>query len=113
MKKIKSDELSKLTEMEIKILEAARCDSCFGDYLECHGNWSFSICDSVGIPEKQYRGVISSLIKKGYIQIWDYENESPGKFRNSVFDYTKKGAMLFNDWETFGKLNFSEPLDND
>ena len=82
-----------LTELEVKVLEASR-KTDFGDCLE-YGQWSFAVCDKSGLDEKVYRGVVSSLVKKGLIQIFDQEGR--GKFKDQVFEFTDKGRSLFSD----------------
>lgn len=82
-----------LTELEIKVLEASR-KTDFGDCLD-YGQWSFAVCDKAGLDEKVYRGVVTSLVKKGLVQIFD--DEGQGKFRDMVFELTNKGRQLFNE----------------
>ena len=87
-----------LTELEIKVLQAARKTN-FGDCLE-GGQWSFAVCDAAGLDPKVYRGVVSSLIKKGLVTIWDDDPDrldrqfDPYK-ETMVFDYTEAGKELF------------------
>jgi len=81
-----------LTELEIRVLEASR-KSDFGDcFIE--PSWSFSVCDASGLNEKVYRGVVSSLVKKGLVVIQD--DEGKGRFRDMVFILTENGKKL---WE--------------
>lgn len=84
-----------LTDLEVKVLEASRVTN-FGDCLE-DGQWSFAVCDKSGLGEKVYRGVVSSLIKKGLIYIWDDGDTPRGKFEDMVFEFTDKGRKLFED----------------
>jgi hypothetical protein len=94
MKKLlKTDNVNSLTENEIKVLNAGRTN-CFSDCLES-ATWSFAVCDESGLDEKIYRGVVSSLIKKGYVWIQDDSNK--GKFADMVFGYTEKGKSLFEE----------------
>jgi hypothetical protein len=80
-----------LTELEVKVLEASR-NTDFGDCLE-YGQWSFAVCEKSGLDEKIYRGVVSSLVKKGLVNIWDQEGR--GKSGDMVFDFTDEGRKLF------------------
>jgi len=80
-----------LTESEEKVLRASR-ETDYGDCL-IEGQWSFAVCDAAKMNEKQYRGVVSSLVQKGYITIWD--NEDKGRFRDMVFSYTESGRKLW------------------
>ncbi len=86
-----------LTPLEIKVMEAARHTN-FGDCLES-GQWSFSVADAAGLDPKVYRGVVSSLIKKGLVSVWDDEDSWGKRFdpyrETMVFDYTEKGKALF------------------
>jgi hypothetical protein len=86
-----------LTELEIKVLQAAR-KTDYGDCLE-GGQWSFAVCDAADLDPKVYRGVVSSLIKKGLVTIWDDEpvkSQIMDLNRESmVFDYTDAGKLLF------------------
>ena len=88
-----------LTQLEIAVLLAAR-KTDYGDCLET-GQWSFSVCDAAGLDPKVYRGVVSSLIKKGLVSIWDEEpikSQVMNFTRESmVFDYTDAGRELFNE----------------
>lgn len=78
-----------LTENEIACLLAARNNE-YGDCME-GGTWSFSIAQNAHLNEKVYRGVVSSLIKKGYATV-------QGKRNDEVFALTTKGKQLFSDY---------------
>jgi hypothetical protein len=85
-----------LTQLEIKVLEGCR-HTDYGDCLE-YGQWSFSVCNAAGLDPKVYRGVVSSLIKKGLINVWDEElgGMKFDPYRNTmVFDLTDEGKKLF------------------
>lgn len=88
-----------LTELEIRVLEASR-KTDYGDCLE-YGQWSFAVCDKALLSEKVYRGVVSSLIKKGLITIWDNGRISDGikagNFLDMIFEFTDKGRELFSE----------------
>lgn len=87
--------IKNLTELEVKVLEASR-HTDYGDCLE-DGQWSFAVCDKSGLNEKIYRGVVSSLVKKGLVNIWDNGDIPKGKFEDQVFEFTDKGRQLFED----------------
>lgn len=78
-----------LTENEIACLIAARNNE-YEDCMEC-GTWSFTICENAHLTEKVYRGVVSSLIKKGYAIV-------NGPRNDEVFALTTKGKQLFSDY---------------
>lgn len=63
-----------LTEMEIMILKAARNNE-FADAGNGGVPWVFSVIDNSGLDAKVARGVISSLVKKDFIGIEDYEGD--------------------------------------
>jgi|GEM_PF-4871063 len=82
-----------LTELESKVMQAARKT----DYGDCLNDpvWSFSVCDAAGLDQKVYRGVVSSLVQKGFVTICD--NEGKGKFNDMVFSFTRAGQARFRD----------------
>lgn len=82
-----------LTELEIEVLNASRKTN-FGDCLES-GQWSFAVCDATQLTEKTYRGVVSSLVKKELVQIFD--NDEKGRYADMVFCFTEKGKKLFEE----------------
>lgn len=85
-----------LTELEIQVLEGCRRTD-YGDCLEC-GQWSFAVCDAARLDPKVYRGVVSSLIKKGLVSVRDEEpgNNKFDPYRETmVFDLTDEGKKLF------------------
>ena len=57
-----------LTDMERKIIWASRKS----DYIDAAkgATWVFDVIDKSGIDPKQARGVISSLIKKGLVNVF-------------------------------------------
>ena len=75
-----------LTDNEIKVLIASRNN----EYDDCidGGTWSFTVCDNSGLSSKVYRGVVSSLIKKGYARV-------SGERNDEVFALTDEGKNLF------------------
>lgn len=62
----------------------------FNDCLTDGATWSFTVCDNANLDMKVYRGVVSSLIKKGFAEIC-------GEGGNEVFGLTDKGKALFSD----------------
>lgn len=82
-----------LTELEIKVLNAARHTN-FGDCME-ECQWSFAVCDEAKLSEKVYRGVVASLVKKGLI--WIEDNEGRGLYRDMVFGFKDAGEKLFEE----------------
>ena len=82
---------SNLTKMETAVMIAARNN----EYCDCmeSGTWSFSVSDNAeGVGLKQFSGVCSSLIKKGYAAVTD-----PGT-DDAIFGLTPKGKRLFSDY---------------
>ena len=79
---------SNLTDYEVKVMIASRNNE-YGDCME-GGTWSFSVCDNAGLTSSVYRGVVSSLIKKGYARV-------NGKRDDEVFSLTAAGKALFSD----------------
>lgn len=77
-----------LTENEVKVMIAARNNE-YGDCISAGSTWSFTVCDNSGLTEKVYRGVVSSLIKKGYIRIG-------GPRGDAVFHLTDEGKKLYS-----------------
>lgn len=75
-----------LTDNEIKVMIASRNNE-YGDCIE-YGTWSFTVCDNSGLDAKVYRGVVSSLIKKGYARV-------SGERDDEVFALTVEGKNLF------------------
>ena len=82
-----------LTALETAVMIASRNNE-YADCLET-GTWTFSVCDNAkGITnERQFGGVCSSLIRKGYIAVTEWGSE------DSVFGLTVKGKMLFSDYK--------------
>ena len=83
--------LQGLTALEIQVLNAARKTN-FGDCLES-GQWSFAVCEEAQMDARRYRGVVSSLVAKGFVQIFD--NEGKGRSNDMIFCYTDSGKALF------------------
>lgn len=77
---------SNLTEMESSVMIAGRNNE-FEDAFVEGSTWSNVVADN-SVGAKSYRGVVSSLIKKGYVEIKGYKN-------NETFSYTESGKKLF------------------
>lgn len=83
---------SNLTKMETAAMIASRNN----EYADCmeEGTWSFTVNDNAeGVSPKQFSGVCSSLIKKGYANVAD-----PGT-EDAIFYLTEKGKKLFSDYK--------------
>ena len=76
-----------LTENEVKVMIAARNNE-YGDCME-GGTWSFTVCDNAHLTAKVYRGVVASLIKKGYARV-------AGSVGDEVFCLTSDGKKLYS-----------------
>lgn len=50
-----------LTEMELSVYSSIKL---WGEMEDCHSDSAWNISDNTGIPLKQIRGVISSLVQK-------------------------------------------------
>lgn len=95
-----------LTENEIKVLNASRSTN-FGDCMK-YPQWSFAVCETAGMEEKSYRGVVSSLVKKSLVFVEDHSYNGKGKFRDMVLGITKQGKKLFNEKEMQSMKEFDE-----
>jgi hypothetical protein len=85
----------KLTNLEKQVIEGAQ-KSDYGDVMNGRdGTWSFDVQEYSKLNEKIYRGVVSSLVKKGLVTISD--SEGHGKYRDMVFDFTDKCRNLVKD----------------
>ena len=80
-----------LTPKEVEVLIASRISDFSDAYDE--GTWSFDVQEKCKLPVKSYGGVVASLVKKGYVTLYDYERF--GRFRDMVFVLTDKGRNLF------------------
>jgi hypothetical protein len=69
-----------MTEMEKKIVEGILKSEYFNS--EYRSTWCFSAIEHSGIPEKQAREVIASLIKKNIVVVFD--NEGKGRSEDMV-----------------------------
>jgi len=81
----------KLTEKE-KIVMNACMNTDFGSAL-VEPIWSLAVACSAKMDPKIYRGVVSSLVKKGLVVIYDYEGK--GKSSDMVFALTEAGKAYF------------------
>ena len=82
---------SNLTTMETAVLIAAR-NNDYNDCLET-STWTFAVEETAeGVAVEQFRGVCSSLIKKGYINITLHK-------KDSYFALTEEGKKLFSDYD--------------
>ena len=76
-----------LTDMEARVMIASRNNE-YGDCME-GGTWSFAVGENAHLNSKVYRGVVSSLIKKGYASV-------AGDRDDEVFALTTSGKALFH-----------------
>lgn len=84
---------AQLTDKEEDILKAMR-DNEFQDALtDVGGVWVFSVIDNAGLDAKVARGVISSLVKKGLVEVWDNDGEP-------CISYTDAGKEIAKDYPT-------------
>lgn len=82
-----------LTANEIEVLNASRVTD-YGDCMD-GGEWSFAVADKAGMNPRVFRGVAASLVKKGYVAIWD--NGEKGRTEDMVFSLTEAGRALFEE----------------
>ncbi len=82
---------SNLTEKEAAIMIQTR-DNNFSDFMTSDGDWTFALNEDEAVPNASFGGVLTSLIKKGYIVIW---NE---KTPDSTTALTEAGKKLFSDY---------------
>ena len=80
-----------LTDNEVAVMIASRTNN-FSDIYESGQDWSFGVCDQSGLSEKVYRGVVASLVKKGFVAIYDGDTK---QFRDKTFTLTDAGKALF------------------
>jgi hypothetical protein len=76
--------LTDLEKQAMKVIDDEYCEDLTGEYGV---TWSFAWMEQTGIPEKQLRGVMSSLIQKGLIIIC-------GKGNDAELSYTKEGIKV-------------------
>lgn len=75
-----------LTEMERIAMSVQNTD--YGTLLEGDETWAFAWMDETRIPEKQLRGVMSSLIKKGLLIV------VKGRGDDDTLYYTEEGIQV-------------------
>lgn len=87
------------TDNEKAIFKGAR-DNDYADCFEDCGNggfnttWVFAVIDKSGLDPKVARGAIASLVKKGMVEISDYEGK--GRADDMVFALTAEGLKAGN-----------------
>lgn len=72
-----------LTEMEFSVYDSIKL---WGEMEDCHADCAENISDNTGIPTKQIRGVISSLVRKHVA----YVNELAAGCGDAVILFEKK-----------------------
>jgi hypothetical protein len=80
-----------LTDFEIQVLKGMRNNNFIDCLSEDCGTWTFSAREETTIKKEQYRGVLASLIKKGYITVY-------GEGNDSQMAFTEQGSLLFSDY---------------
>lgn len=79
-KQARENKKSTVTEKERQMLQAS-IDDCFGDASQetdeeiCNAPWTFSVIDTSEMSSAVGRGVISSLVKKGLIEVSNPDTE--------------------------------------
>ena len=86
--------MEKLTRMKNIVLNAIR-DNDFNDGLE-YGTWLFCATDYSGLDTKQARGALSSVIKKGLVNVDINKGHAGGPDESTVW-FTYAGEALFNN----------------
>ncbi len=89
----------KFTENEKAIFKGARdnnFEDCFEEYCPGYLNntWVFAVIEGSGLDPKVARGAIASLVKKGMVQIDDYEGK--GRANDMTFCLTAEGVKAGN-----------------
>ena len=79
-----------LTDNEKAILRGAR-DNEYGDAFEGSAPWVFAVIDESGLNPKVARGVISSLIQKNLVTVFDYEGK--GKADDMVLEILDESVI--------------------
>lgn len=87
------------TDNERAIFKGARdnnFENCFEEYLPGYMNttWVFAVIKGSGLDPKVARGAIASLVKKGMVQIDDYEGK--GRSADMTFSLTAEGVKAGN-----------------
>lgn len=82
-----------MTDLELKIMKAG-CDSDYDNFCE-EPTWVFDVIDKSEIGAKQARGVISSLVKKGLVEVFD--NEGHGNPNDMAIVATESGVEICRD----------------
>jgi hypothetical protein len=88
-----------LTENETIVMIAMRNNE-YSDIYVSGSEWNKGVCEESELTSKVYRGVVSSLIKKGYVKVFEGM-----KFEESTISLTYEGKILYGN-ETEGKEYF-------
>ena len=83
-----------LTDNEAEIMVALRTNE-YCDDLTDGAPWTFSLEWNTSIPKRAFRGVLSSLIKKGLVRTMDCGDG------DTVTWLTEKGAERYSDKESW------------
>lgn len=80
--------MENLTELEIQTLKEIKAQDGNGEYiLQSDFKSQYLSILSITTPYKQLRGILSSLIKKGYIEITYEEDDSLIELKQKAIDY--------------------------
>lgn len=92
-----------LTKLEIQVLNEMANRSGWGEYILEERSQYLSMLD-ITVPMRRLRGVLSSLIKKGYIEMWQDE-DVPGEtvvyVTDKFIEYHSKKTKEQKQVETF------------
>jgi len=83
-----------LTENEKAILRGSRDNEFANAFEENNFTWVFAVIETSGLPPEIARGALSSLVKKGIVEISDYQDK--GKTEDMVFALTEQGRVVYS-----------------
>lgn len=87
--------MKNLTENEMKVMQTID-RSCYGEYLR-DAIWFFEISDDSGLKSTSIPGVVSSLVKKGYVATSDCWAGDKCDFDTATIEMTEAGAKAYID----------------
>lgn len=88
-----------LTPNELAVLKGARVNNfCDAGDKDDGSPWVFAVIEYSKLDEKVARGVLSSLVKKGLVEIYDAEGRNKANdmyliFTDKAFDLVAKGVI--------------------
>lgn len=80
-----------LTDNEVKVMIAVRNNEFTDAMTSMCGPWTFSVQSNSGINPKSFKGVLSSLVKKGQVEVFDNDGDT------CTF-LTEAGAKRYSDF---------------